>query len=302
MISAKHNVAQSILSLAFLAMWFVPCWAQLPEEDPLIRKVDSVNLEYSVIRERRMSKSRPGKAAKKGSIDILKDRSGKTLWEKHLPGEIEGVELVNGKPNVIVKIYGSNRRVRFDGQGNVLRQGDKFPLQIKLKDEFSGWTGARNPLQVVDNKTAKVLWELTEEDVPLDCISEDGQYFVVFKPIITYKKETSERVSQVQKFIRDNEEAIKQGKIAEPSYDYSEKDVEKSEYFLSLYNVNHEILWRKQIKQLEQFTAPCCPVIESKNNETYIILTEQDPKDVNKRVRRKFNLIGEEVTKEAKVN
>jgi len=298
MINAKHNKVQFILFSAFLATWVVPCWAQLLDEGSVIKKVDSANLEYSIARERRSVKSRSGNTSKKGSIDILRDKNGKILWQKPLPGEIEGIEVVEGRPSVVVKVYSSNRKVRFDQSGKVTRVGDKFPRQITLKNEFSGRSGPQNPVQIVDNATGKVLWELASADVALDCISEDGQYFVLFDSTFTYKKETLERVAQIHKFIADNAEAIKQGKVAEPSYEFSDKDIEKREHLLTLYDVNHKVVWKKAIKQLGQHTAPCCPVIETKNNEIFIFLYEQNPKDMNKRVRRKFNVKGDEIVTE----
>jgi len=283
------------LGVMFLCVCTLPGWSEVHNAGSVIKETVSKNGEYSVVRERVVVAPNAGKRSKIRNIDILKDKAGNTLWEKTLPGEVEEVQIVDGKPNVIVNVYSLNRSVRFDEKGNVIRLGDKFPKQLKIKDEFSGWSGARNPLQIIENKTGKVLKELPYEDMNLNHISEDGQFFVVLESTLVYKQETLDYIAKIQKYIEENSDAIKQGKISEPSYDYSEKDVEKREYYLALYDVNNMPVWKKLVLPLGPLTTPCCPVIETISGSIYVFLHEEKPDNINERLKRKFNDKGIEI-------
>jgi len=283
--SVIYSEKTIILVAGFLVAFSTLGRSQVNNADSATKKIISKSGEYSVMREERGTVSSSVKYPKMTKIDVLRDKTGKTLWEKYLPGEAEEVQEINGKPNVVVKIYSSKRRVKFDEKGNVVRLGDKFPKQLKIKNEYSSWSDESNPLQIIDNKTGQVLKELPLEGISFDCISEDGQNFVTFESTFTYTKEAFKKAKELE------------------GHEFRQQDAEKWEFYLTLYNVEGKVVWKKRFQPLEKnnealtYVGPRLDSFEGTGKDLQIVLWDAKLTKDSGVYLRKFNRRGEEIGK-----
>ena len=260
-------------------------WSQsevMKSTDTTVKKIVSKNKKYILLKEVKAVSFYRGQPFGFKATYILKNSKGIVLWERQgFMGEPEEIiELDNGKAEVIFKY--DQRKIRINTTGKIIRPGDKYDKQLVFKNEFDT---SRPEIQTIDNKTGKIIKEFSYENVD---ISDDGQYFVIFESTFTYKKETLEAVAKIDKFIEENAATIKRGETPEPSYEFSEQDIEKRELYLSLHDVNSKLIWKKKINLIGEL--PCCPTIEKSNGDRYIYLHQQDLD-----IKRKFDNKGIEI-------